>query len=211
MMGLRFWSWKSDEILMDYWSRPPRYGTSMLKVDQFRTNSHEVPKSSDCWVSISGSGSSASFLAEPKNWNGTLEPWNLLLGCKAWKNHRKNWLAGPHFPLPCLITMVSQVDSSKYSGLPTTGKYRTFTKSGNSGIICPVIFTMVVKTRNISGSNMVQSPLQFILHCGLGFPSPNLAGSVCLNQYFSISDKSSVLLLLFSVNPCKSKCLLPPN
>jgi hypothetical protein len=46
----------------------------MLKVDQFRTNSHEVPKSSDCWVSISGSGSSASFLAEPKNWNGTLEP-----------------------------------------------------------------------------------------------------------------------------------------
>ena len=151
------------------------------------------------------------FLQNPKT--GTA-PWNPGTCCWVAKHGKiigKNWLAGPHFPLPCLITMVSQVDSSKCSGLPTTRKYRTFTKSGNSGIICPVIFTMVVKTRNISGSNMVQSPLQFILHCGLGFPSPNLAGSVCLNQYFSISDKSSVLLLLFSVNPCKSKCLLPPN
>ena len=41
----------------------------------------------DCWVSISGSGSSASFFAKPKNRNGTatlenLETWNLLLGYK---------------------------------------------------------------------------------------------------------------------------------
>ena len=40
-----------------------------------------VPNS-DCWVSISGSGSGAQFFAVPKNRNGTLEPWNLLLGCK---------------------------------------------------------------------------------------------------------------------------------
>ena len=46
-----------------------------------------IVPNNDCWVSISGSGSGASFFAKPKNWNGTatlenLQTWNLLLGCK---------------------------------------------------------------------------------------------------------------------------------
>jgi hypothetical protein len=42
-----------------------------------------ITNSCDCWVSISGSGVDASFLPNRKNRNGTLKPWNLLLGCKA--------------------------------------------------------------------------------------------------------------------------------
>lgn len=44
-----------------------------------------VHNSSDCCVSISGSGSGASFLANPKKTGteprcaGSLEPWNLLV------------------------------------------------------------------------------------------------------------------------------------
>ena len=39
-----------------------------------------VPHSSECWVSISGSGVVRRFVSALKT--GT-EPWNLLLGCKA--------------------------------------------------------------------------------------------------------------------------------
>ena len=56
-----------------------------------------IPNSNDCWFSIPGSGSDASFLVtfrDREPWNpgtrnpgtlepGTLEPWNLLLGCNA--------------------------------------------------------------------------------------------------------------------------------
>ena len=48
-----------------------------------------VANNSDCWVSISGSGSAASFFAEPKNRNGTatLEPWHLGTWClQSWLN-----------------------------------------------------------------------------------------------------------------------------
>ena len=41
----------------------------------------DVRNSSDCWVSISGSGSGAAVFAEAKDQNPvTREPWNLLLG-----------------------------------------------------------------------------------------------------------------------------------
>jgi hypothetical protein len=45
----------------------------------------DVPNSSDCWLSISGSGNDKSFVCRAKNRDDTRmpEPRNLLLGCKA--------------------------------------------------------------------------------------------------------------------------------